>query len=546
MNFNKAISLFLSTALVAQSLFADTSGKSSSAEKSESTPSVVLSNAGGPYIVSAIGANPYQSKMNASFKQSLKIPYFFTVPTISFAGLPTQLTSVRTSEAQKLPLVLMNYKEVIQEKDSSGQSDLGLRFVVASSQDTRESVSNKLAESGLVKTGDIILSARPALAGTIPYIHVQLGITHAGMALVKKDKDGKNYVINVDMPLNAEMLGENKMSKFTSEHYTEIDKTLGYHSAMYHIIRAKNITDEQRENLGKWLELFRSRSKDIYQAKTKPDAVEKYANKITFNMDYMNPAYDVNKTGDDEMRFVADLGRLALGKSVPKGLTMFCSEFVWSVLSLKDCDPVAKAYKFDGDNTPSCIQKVFEPMPIFGSLYESQHNDGDAQFGMSDGPILLADIMKADPRPNKAGESVRTRLLNWTVLETAGKNKGSISAGHIAVEAALLQQNPDFYKGVLGYYALTAVPNTKGFEQQIAQRNYIRQQFNAGNRLNYSPTAFFMHALVPETLLGQKMTQKSMDYISTLYFMPPKSTVKMNGQATDSYQVLLNAAKATK
>ena len=55
-----------------------------------------------------------------------------------------------------------------------------------------------------------------------------------------------------------------------------------------------------------------------------------------------------------------------------------------------------------------------------------------------------------------------------------------------------------------------------------------------------------MHAIVPDTLMGQKITQKSMEYISTLYFMPPKSTVKMNGQVVDSYQVLLNAAKVTK
>ncbi len=552
-NFNKAISLFLSTALVAQSLFAESSGKTESTNSTASNSAAVqfdasttLNAAAGPYVVSAIGQNPYQIKMNASFKNSLKIPYFFTVPSISYGALPSSITSVRTSANQKLPLVLMNYKEVIQEKDATGQSDLGLRMVVASSQDTRESVSNKLAESGLVKTGDIILSARPALAGTIPYIHVQLGITHSGMALVKKDKDGKNYVINIDMPLNAEMLGDNRMSKFTSTHYTEIDKTVGYHSAMYHIIRPKNITEEQRENLAKWLELFRSRSKDIYQVKSKPEANERYANKITFNMDYMNPAYDENKTGDEEMKFVADLGRLALGKSVPKGLTMFCSEFVWAVLSLKDCNPVDKAYKFDGTSTPSCVQKVFEPMPIFGSIYENQQVGNEAQFGMSDGPILLADIMKADATPNSRGISNRARLLNWTVVGTAGKNKGSISEGHKAVEAALLQQNPDFYKGVLGYYALTSVPKVKGFEQQIDMRKSIRHQFNVANRLNYSPTAFFMHAIVPETLLGQKMTQKSMEYISTLYFMPPKSTVKMNGQVMDAYQVLLNAAKATK
>ena len=178
-NFNKAISLFLSTALITQSLFAESSGKTESTKNSKASKSAAvqldapatLNAAAGPYVVSAIGQNPYQIKLNASFKNSLKIPYFFTVPSISYGALPASLTSVRTTVNQKLPLVLMNYKEVIQEKDASGQSDLGLRMVVASSQDSRESVSNKLAESGLVKTGDIILSARPALAGTIPYIH---------------------------------------------------------------------------------------------------------------------------------------------------------------------------------------------------------------------------------------------------------------------------------------------------------------------------------------------------------------------------------------
>ena len=132
------------------------------------------------------------------------------------------------------------------------------------------------------------------------------------------------------------------------------------------------------------------------------------------------------------------------------------------------------------------------------------------------------------------------------IIGTAGKNAGSISAGHKAVEAALLKQNPDFYKHVLGYYALTAVPNAAGFENQIGQRNHMRNQFNAGNKLNYSPTGFFMHAIVPDTLLGESMTQKNFDYISTLYFMPPKAKVIVGGKSMDAYQVLINAAKETK
>lgn len=496
--------------------------------------------AGQTAVVSAIGKNPYQQRIDAGFVKALDIPYFFTVPSISYGELSTDLTSVRTSD-KKLPLVLLNYKEIIQENDSTGKSDLGLRLAVASSQDKRESVSNKLAESGLVKTGDIILSARPGLAGTIPYIHVQLGVTHAGMALVKKDKDGKDYVINVDMPLNEEMLGADRMSKFTSKHYAEA-------GVMFHIIRPKGITDEQRKNIGEWLELFRSKAKDLYKVKSVPSANEKYANKITFNMDYMNPSYDVTKTGDSEMKFVADLGRLALGKSVPEGLSMYCSEFAWSVLSLKDCSPRSQSNEFDGASTPRCINKIFEPMPVFGSLYENKQSaqTQEAQFGMSDGPIILADIIQAGAALNKNGKSVRQHLLNRTIVGIAGKNNASISQGHRDVEKALLHANPKFYEHVLGYYGLTAVPESEETQQQIAVRNATRIAFNSANKLNYSPTAFFMHAIVPDKFLGQDMAQKSMLYIASLYFLPPKATATINGQQKDVYQLLLNAAKETR
>lgn len=185
-------------------------------------------------------------------------------------------------------------------------------------------------------------------------------------------------------------------------------------------------------------------------------------------------------------------------------------------------------------------------MPVFGSLYEKQHDANDFQFGMSDGPIILADIAKADPRPRANGESVRQNWLQGSIIGSAGKNQASISQGHRDVESVLLKSNPDFYKHVLGYYALTAVPNAPGFEQQIGQRNYIRQAFNAGNRVNYSPTSFFMHAMVPKKLMGRDMTQKAMDYVSTLYFMPVNAKVQMGGQTVDAYQALVNAAKATK
>lgn len=500
--------------------------------------------AGQQVLVSSIGKNQQSRQINDAFRKALDIRYFFTVPKISYLDLSEELTELRTS-SEPSPLVMVDYTNIHQEQDQSGESDLGLRLIVPSLKDTRANVSRKLAESGLVKTGDILLTGRPSFSGSIPYIHVQLGVTHAGLALVKTDSDGKKYVYNVDMPLNAEMLGPNRDSKLNSEHY--MDPT-----GMFHIIRPRDLNDKQRANIAQWLELFVKRSASIYAPSPNPTAmtVAHVNNKIGFNYDYGNPSYDGAKKGtEDELKFVSDLARLAFGKPVPGGLAMYCSEFAWSVLSLRNCDPSTSTDDFSGSKTPACVTKIFEPMPVFGALYESQHQPDEAQFGMSDGPIILADVIKASevPDPKHNGESVRSKFLKREVLNTQASKAGGLSAGHLAVQASLLKSDPNFYQHVIDYYNLTAVPNSPEYAKQIEARQYMRQMFNASNKLNYSPTAFFMHALMPDELEGQKITQKSMDYVATLYFLPPAANgVKIGGQTVDAYSILLNSAKNTK
>lgn len=504
-----------------------------------STLTVQFALSGQQSVVSAIGESKTRGAVNAALEKALSVPYFFTVPKATYLDLPKELTTLRQSSTDKSPLILVDYTKIRQEEDQTGESDLGLRLVLANGKDTRSSVSQKLASSGLVKTGDIILSARPTLAGTIPYIHVQLGVTHAGMALVKKDVDGKDYVFNVDMPLNAEMMGSKRDSKLSSEHYVDA-------SAIFHIIRPKGLTDAQRANVGTWLEIFRSRSEKIYQPAPKPMETVKVANKIAFKYDYMAPDYDAAKTGEEEMEFVSDLARLAVGLPVPEGVSMFCSEFAWAVLSLKNCDPKNAKDEFADHKTPACVVKAFEPMSIFGSLYESQQYDDDNQFGMSDGPVVLADVMKASATPNSQGDSERSLILSKSIFRKDDDSSGSLSQGHKLVEEMLLKANPDFYKQVVGYYKLTALPEAEQFAQQLGLRKAIREGFNAANKKNYSPTAFFMHALMPDVFEGKQMTQKSMDYVATLVYLQPKMTIKVGSQNVDAYQVLLNTAGNTK
>ena len=47
-------------------------------------------------------------------------------------------------------------------------------------------MSEKLAAAGVLQDGDIVLTFRPEYQGTIPYIHVQMGTTHASVAYLKE------------------------------------------------------------------------------------------------------------------------------------------------------------------------------------------------------------------------------------------------------------------------------------------------------------------------------------------------------------------------
>ena len=46
---------------------------------------------------------------------------------------------------------------------------------------------------------------------------------------------------------------------------------------------------------------------------------------------------------------------------VHQALDMYCSEFVFSLLSLRNCDPVKDAAAFKGSRVPSCVKEPMEP-----------------------------------------------------------------------------------------------------------------------------------------------------------------------------------------
>src|SRR5688572_28025124 len=137
-----------------------------------------------------------------------------------------------------------------------------------------------------------------------------MGISHTGVANMK---DGT--VHNIDNPHDNEFIGERALTELNSEYYKSIN--------LVHVMRPRNLTERQRANLVEWATRLNAAAKRIY------------SELIDFNEDYNAPQY---RPGQPPM-FVKRVGQLALGQDAPGKVAMYCSEFAWSLLALRNCDP---------------------------------------------------------------------------------------------------------------------------------------------------------------------------------------------------------------
>lgn len=457
-------------------------------------------------VVSKVDANYEKSaeyvKLNDEVRQKINIPYYFNIPYSAFEPLAPEIVNQRTSNNSS-PVVVFDFHE--SQTDAPAQNQLGLRLFILNGAISRVQNSNVLAESGLIKTGDILLSFRPEWYGTLRYSHISLGVSHAGVAYIDKGDDGKDYVYNIDMPLDEEFMGSVLKARLDTQHYNEL--------TFMHVLRLKDMNDSQRANIKKWIKMILAQ---------KP-----YKSKLFFNTDYSAPTFQVGQP----MTFVGDLGRIALGERIQKPLNVFCSEFSWTLLALRNCDPEQDASAFRSQGAPTCITKTFEPMPIFGNLYDPTQNA--PVIGLSDGPIVLADI---------AGYQGQDRqgIIHQEVFAKGNGKPESISSGHRAVEQMLLAQDPHFYEKVEGYFDLTdlsLVPDAQK-PAMLQQRLMMEQGFNASQKANYSPTAFLMHAIMPSQFNGKDLSSvKKLNYVGTIAYIKSVKNSE-SGKVVDAYQYI--------
>jgi hypothetical protein len=389
----------------------------------------------------------YDEKANREFARRLNIPVYFAVPSSARGEVP------KNAEAAGR---LIDFRHP-DAKDAQG--DVGLRLVVTN----RANLARRLAQSGLVQTGDLLLTFRSEWGGAGAYPSVQLGISHTGIAYVK---DG--VVHNLDNPLNEEYLGPGLRGDLSGEHY----RTLKF----FHIVRPRGLTEGQRANLLEWATRINANARRIYPKQ------------VSFNQDYNAPKYKRNRPID----FVKHLGQSALGQNPPGTVDMFCSEFAWSLLALGNCDPRRDGDAFHRSGVPSCIKPVMEPMRATGDYIARRGRSSYS--GLAEGPLLVIDSMKLP-----AAE--RNKMLHAVFVADKG-SVTKLSPGHRSLAQSMQSKFApleEYYLGVNG-----------GVSADWKAR-MISNAFNKAIPENYSPTSFLINTFLPSNNVN-----RTMDYIATI------------------------------
>ncbi|MDD2805371.1 MAG: hypothetical protein PHV33_07430 [Elusimicrobiales bacterium] len=377
----------------------------------------------------------YDPDSNNLLAEKLDIPVFFALPESAY------------SPESPAALSGGGFWPFIHPDAANAATPVGLRVYLT----PHAGVGARLAASGLVQTGDILLTFRPEWGFQGPYPNIQMGISHAGIAYVEG-----GYVRNLDNPLSAEYLG-----RMDARHYME--------TPALHIIRPRGLSAAQKANLAGWMKMFVSQAPAIYPEQ------------ISFNKDYFSPKYT------PDLKFVRTAARIALRLDRSSGLDMYCSEFVWAVLALRDCDP-ARAEEFGREGTPACVKPVFDPLPMVGNYFLDPKAAG-GRLGLSDGPLAVISSMGLPEAEKKR------------VIGEVFKTRRPMSPGHVAAAASIAP----YFTRLEDYYS--------GAQSNSPAAQSIMEAFNAKVKPNYSPTSYLVNALLPTGAVGRRM-----DVVATVVF----------------------------
>ncbi len=481
-------------------------------------------------------ATPADLRANDELKAGpLRTPYHFNVPFATMLPVPGGIVRGVPGSPEN-PVVVFDY--VNSDPQSFRDREVGLRLLGALDQN-RRAAAKALAESGMIQDGDIILSYRPNWYGTIRYGSVQLGVSHSGFLYI--DSDG--LLKNLDLPLDPDHVGANNY--LSSEHYKSTN--------FYQVLRPR-LTAEQRRRVKAWIQLFKKQS---YPS-------GRYRRLITFNSNYGAPSF--GRLGMSLIESVAKVG--VTGRPMPESFKLFCSEFLWAILALKDCDVDPATPQSDEEairaGTASCIDESkipFQPMPMLGD------GDNGGTPGMLDGaPIVMEGMGLSGPARAEALDlGVFRQNVAWKVWTSANpldpniigtnhqKVEKEMAAGYVQISLRLLEKKRDelvrqgqpvpseLGQGIITLNSLSAARGDLAdierttylfddlqkhfdrFDAEIeAKINMLQMDPQTGQySLNYGPASFMVHGQLRFNNPG-----KALDYVGTIIFIKEEAKYK--------------------
>lgn len=419
--------------------------------------------------------------MSTDPNRLIDVPFYFSVPKSAVAdsvtlnrngySYPTLWNSSTELETAGLRIIAINQKLPMAQRlpspASAPEAIAAAKRPIAlanraAKKAARDDMSKQLAAAGVIQDGDIVLSFRPENAATVPYMHVQMGTTHASLAFVQG-----GMAKNVDAP----MLDNEYVGAFNTLHFTggvsEASNSADLGTDALHILRPRALSESPA----------RRKSLNFWAAKT---AVNRANKQVSFNSEYLAPSAPSKA---EARKLATDLGRHILGLTAPP-LKIFCSEFAWHMLALSNCSEAD--IRAAGPDGAQCAEDgiVFQQMPLIG---------GEATLGLGEGP--LAGILGA-PQEQRA-DLITTLFKSMDAVQMSG--------GHKATAAATA--------GLMGplsisYNVRAGLP----VEVPAAQIEAGIKGVNGAVKPNYSPTAFIAQATRTKAV-------RPMDYVATVVFV---------------------------
>jgi hypothetical protein len=354
--------------------------------------------------------------------------------------------------------------------------DLALRVIAVQQDDglearkeARREMARELAAAGVLQDGDIVLSFRPELAGTMAYPHIQMGITHAGLVFTRNGQ-----AFNIDSPLDAEHVGQ-----FDALHYAggfAADGTPRAGTDSLHVVRPRAMDETRRAQLRDWIgEIERNIVRFNHQR-----------GQVRFQSNYLTPIYDSLEVTTRQT--VTMLGQIILEADTTTLLPMYCSEFAWHMIALSNCtfEEILDAPPEGAD----CVDPPFEALSLAAV--------SAADVGIGEGPLLA--LMQMPPE-------LRLGLIP-AIFED--DNPGKLSSGHRKVA--------DEVKPLMEPLMQLYEARASGFPIEVLAPS--AQELNSHIVPNYSPTAFLIASMVEDD------EGRAMDYVATIGFVNPATFAK--------------------